>query len=139
MFIVFDLDGTLCDITHRLHLIDGKGVKHWPSFYKSCVNDAPIQKMHELFRELAWHNHIEIWSGRSDIALGETVDWLSRFNLSSAKLRLREDGDHRDDVDVKEAWLADARPDIVFEDRQRVVDMWRRHGIMCCQVAPGAF
>jgi hypothetical protein len=26
-----------------------------------------------------------------------------------------------------------------FDDRQRVVDMWRRNGITCFQVAPGDF
>ena len=30
-------------------------------------------------------------------------------------------------------------PFLVFDDRQRVVDMWRRNGIQCCQVAPGDY
>ena len=31
------------------------------------------------------------------------------------------------------------RPTLVFDDRDRVVAVWRKHGIRCCQVAPGDF
>ena len=27
----------------------------------------------------------------------------------------------------------------VYDDRQKVVDMWRNEGLLCCQVAPGDF
>ena len=27
----------------------------------------------------------------------------------------------------------------VYDDRQKVVDMWREEGLVCCQVAPGNF
>ena len=49
-----------------------------------------------------------------------------------------------DDV-VKEEWLLSLPEEIksnisiVFEDRKRVVDMWRNHGIQCCQVSEGDF
>ena len=39
---IFDLDGTLCNIEHRLHLLDNKTDKdRWDKFYKACVNDKP--------------------------------------------------------------------------------------------------
>jgi len=31
--VIFDLDGTLCDITHRLHFIEGDN-KDWDGFYR---------------------------------------------------------------------------------------------------------
>ena len=45
---------------------------------------------------------------------------------------------------MKEELLAQVKADgyepiLAFEDRERVVDMWRRNGIQCCQVAPGDF
>ena len=46
-----------------------------------------------------------------------------------------------DDV-LKQNWLNDLdKKDIlcVFDDRQKVVDMWRNNGISCFQVAPGDF
>ena len=32
-----------------------------------------------------------------------------------------------------------ARLVMVFDDRDRVVNMWRRNGVVCAQVAPGDF
>ena len=59
-------------------------------------------------------------------------------------LRMRRHGDHTLDFKLKLQWLNQARiehrePDLVFEDRQRVVDMWRDEGIRCFHVMPGDF
>ena len=50
------------------------------------------------------------------------------------------------DDELKQHWLDDLFPgDIrdrivaVFDDRQKVVDMWRKNGLTCMQVAPGDF
>jgi hypothetical protein len=51
------------------------------------------------------------------------------------------------DDDLKKKWFNDLFPtqkDIddvvcVFDDRQKVVDMWRDMGLTCMQVAPGNF
>ena len=60
------------------------------------------------------------------------------------RLRMREYEDHTPDHLLKARWLEEAiavgdKPDMVFEDRDRVVQMWRDRGIPCLQVAPGAF
>lgn len=49
--IVFDLDGTLADITHRLHFIKD-GNHDWDGFFAACVDDAPIPEMVALFQVL---------------------------------------------------------------------------------------
>src|SRR5690606_19255438 len=40
------------------------------------------------------------------------------------------------DVELKRYWLNQEyeRPDLVYDDRQRVVDMWRAEGVPCFQV-----
>ena len=48
------------------------------------------------------------------------------------------------DDKLKNDWLNTKFPDkddvlCVFDDRDKVVDMWRRNGISCFQVAPGTF
>ena len=51
------------------------------------------------------------------------------------------------DDKLKQRWLDDLFPidskrlDIVcvFDDRDKVVDMWRKNGLTCMQVAPGNF
>jgi hypothetical protein len=143
MIIAFDLDGTLADLTHRLHFItDGK--KDWDGFFAGCVKDKPIAPMIQLAGQLAIYNTIEIWSGRSDAVRPQTERWLKgHLGNWGSVLRMRKAGDHRPDDEVKGEWFdalkPEERPAIAFDDRQRVVDMWRSRGVICCQVAPGDF
>ena len=144
MRVVFDLDGTLCNIEHRLHFIQGPK-KDWPAFLRACVDDKPIWNLIKVCRLMSFNeDHVEVWSGRSEDVRIETVNWLSRHGLGIIDgLRMRKSGDYRQDCIVKGEWLdalpENERPDIVFDDRQQVVDMWRSRGILCCQVAPGDF
>ena len=60
------------------------------------------------------------------------------------RLRMRDYHDRTPDTQLKEQWLKEARatdqaPDLVIEDRTRVVEMWRSHGIRCIQVAQHDF
>lgn len=137
---IFDLDGTIALIDHRRHLAK----EHWPSFERSCVTDTPnipiIAVCNELWM-MSWE--IRVWSARSEKVRGYTEDWLSQFNVRYHELRMRPERDSRDDAVVKEEWLMatprERWPTIVFDDRNKVVAMWRRHGITCAQVAPGDF
>ena len=47
--VIFDLDGTLADIDHRLHFIQN-GNKQWDEFYAACPNDGPKPAIIELAR-----------------------------------------------------------------------------------------
>lgn len=143
MRIAFDFDGTLCDIQHRLHHIQ-KPHANWPAFFKDCVHDAPIVPLIQVCNALALTgNRIEVWSGRSDIVRAESEAWLHRHAVPFSVLRMRKDGDYRADDVVKAEWLTQLTPEfwpeLAFDDRDRVVKMWRAHGIRCCQVAPGDF
>jgi hypothetical protein len=65
--------------------------------------------------------------------------------LVAGILRMRNAGDNTPDDVLKEQWLHAmpikdrARLVAVFDDRQRVVDMWRANGVPCFQVAKGDF
>ena len=144
---IFDLDGTLADLTHRRRFVDGSvGKKDWPSFFRECVNDTPIMPVIRTMRRLQAAD-AECWivSGRSDEVRDATVDWLCKHDCAPTKLLMRKSGDYTPDDALKESWLLswseDDRARIVgvFDDRDRVVAMWRRHGLQCFQVAPGDF
>ena len=144
-FYVFDLDGTIADCQHRVPLIDGTQ-EGWRAFFAACPHDTAIPHVIEVMRSLigAGH-HVEIWSGRSDECEAETRSWLSAHGIGPDHLTfMREAGDTRPDDVVKRQMLRCAaklgkRPDVVFDDRSRVVEMWRAEGIPCFQVAPGEF
>lgn len=140
MFIVFDLDGTLADCRHRVHYVRD-GNRDWDSFFAECVNDPPIATTFAALGAHDWAGHqVEIWSARSDVVEVQTRAWLARYGIDPALLtHMRSAGDTQPDVDLKRKWLLalhpDERPDIVYDDRQRVVDMWREEGVTCFQVA----
>ncbi len=140
---VFDLDGTLADLSHRLHHIQ-KEPKDWRSFFAEVGNDTVIEHVGNLFDALTWTSICVIVSGRSDECREATMKWLKDHFLLPSALYMRKAGDHRPDHVVKRELLDQMRaegfePIMVFDDRDRVVKMWRENGIPCAQVAEGSF
>jgi phosphoglycolate phosphatase-like HAD superfamily hydrolase len=138
-FYVFDLDGTLADCEHRKPLLVEKD---WRGFFAAVGDDKPIERVLAVLRTLhEAGNQIEIWSGRSDECRAATEAWLARHGVPDGiPVIMRRAGDKRPDDMVKREFLRGTNaPDVIFDDRQRVVDMWRREGIVCFQVAAGDF
>ena len=140
---LFDLDGTLCDLSHRLHHITGE-VKDWPAFYAACGEDQPIVHMLDMAYRLARDGaNIVYVTGRSDECRDATEVWLD-YHAPTGRVYMRKEGDYRPDDVVKlellEQVKADGfRPLMAFEDRSRVVKALRAAGIPCAQVADGDF
>lgn len=137
MLIIFDLDGTLADDSHRHHYLDGEK-RDWDSYFAACSFDTPIQPIVKVLSALRVHYmgcRVEIWTGRSDKYLVPTEVWLERHKITYSSLRMRPEGDYRPDTQLKGDWLAECgkdRPALVFDDRTRSVAWWREQGIMCC-------
>lgn len=136
--IIVDVDGT---IAHN----DG----HRKPFEWNKVNgDKPVVGVIKFIQEFIKHMiHVEIIyvSGRMDICSSETMVWIGE-NVSPImdKLIMRKTGDYRSDVVVKrEIYEDQIEPfyDVigVFDDRNKVVKMWRDIGLTCFQVADGDF
>jgi len=147
MIVIFDLDGTLALIEHRRHFVEGDK-KDWPAFFAACVDDTLNLAVVELFRILKDAGHcMWIMSGRSDEVEQDTVSWLYNNDIEFDKLIMRKHGDHQPDDKLKKSWLDKHFPTklsrdnimCVFDDRKRIVDMWRNEGLACLQVAPGDF
>ena len=137
---LFDLDGTLALIGHRLHFIERRP-KDWDAFFAACVDDRPNAPVIEVAAALAAQG-LQVWiaTGRSDAVRRPTQDWLARHAVPHARLLMRRDGDRRPDWVLKRGWLDSglipaARVRMVFEDRAQVVRMWRDAGLTCLQVA----
>ena len=144
---IFDIDGTLADCANRLHWIEEEP-KDYKTFYAMCTYDTPIVDMLELARTLQ-ASGADIWyfTGRSEECRDRTTMWLRRHGLypKSEELMMRPTGCYdKDDVlkeDMYRAMFDDDKDRItcVFEDRQRVVDMWRSCGVRCLQVSSGNY
>lgn len=141
---IFDIDGTIADCSHRLHYIHPRPAKDWRAFFAACADDKPIQHIITLIWRLADDDRVLLVSGRSDECREATTTWLEKHWVPYDRLYMRKAGDHRDDDILKSEMLdqilADGyRPIMAFDDRDRVVAMWRKRGIPCAQVAEGNF
>ncbi len=140
--VIFDIDGTLADVSERLHHIKKKP-KDWDAFFKGIPQDKAIRSMVRLCNIL-YESGIKILlcTGRREQDRAETVKWLAQQGVNYHELILRPNGDRRSDVIVKREMLAGIdRNKILFvvEDRSGVVEMWRSEGLVCLQCAPGEF
>lgn len=141
---IFDLDGTLADVGHRRHHVATRP-KNWAAWNAAMGDDKPVEPIQRLLFMLhAAKYRIVICSGREVVFRENTERWLRDHLIPFDAIYMRAAKDHRDDGTVKselldqilaDGWL----PWIVFDDRSRVVDMWRERGLTCLQCAPGDF
>ena len=141
--VIVDLDGTLCDVSHRLPLIRGRRPQ-WQRFFMACELDPPKQDVINVVKTLAYFYDIHIFSGRGEIARELTEQWLEQHEIQYESLSMRPMSTRKADHLLKRDWVMDKgfTPEnvlCILDDRQSVVDMWREMGFTCLQVAPGDF
>ena len=149
-WVIFDLDGTIANIDERRRISDkGDGKIHWGKFFdpeniKLDEPNIPVIETFKAFKSLRYN--VAIFSGRSDATREKTEEWLEKHGVKPSHFIMRPDGDFTPDDELKKGWLdeyfpGDKRHDIlcVFDDRNKVVNMWREEGLACFQVAEGNF
>ena len=143
--IICDLDGTLANCEHRVHHVQSKP-KNWDAFYAGVRDDTVNVPVLQVLDAFIRQYEVIFCSGRPERCRSDTVWWLREscgLWGGDYTLLMRKDGDFRADCVVKQEIL-DQHIDkdrvlFVFDDRQQVVDMWRRNGLTCFQVAKGDF
>lgn len=149
--VIFDLDGTLALIDDRRAVsTKDNGKMDWDTFFdpKNIQLDKPNWPVILMAQTLKKAGHrIVIFSGRSKATKDATRDWLKNLDIPFDVLKMRPTGGGlkwmKDDL-LKKKWLDDLFPNTddiicVFDDRDKVVQMWRDNGITCFQVADGNF
>lgn len=144
--VICDLDGTLCNIDHRLHFVR-KPVgekKNWKDFFLNLDKDEVNIPVAETINALGKMFEVVFASGRPDDHMKPTSKWLEDNGFSTEHLYMRCRGDHREDFVAKEIILdfeilTRFQPLLFLDDRAQVVELWRRRGFTCFQVAKGDF
>lgn len=157
--VICDLDGTLCNIDHRLHFVRKPqgDKKDWKNFFYNMYDDVPNQWCADILKGLSEEHKIVFCSGRPDNYKRDTVDWLKKYEFDKLntemrgfntiydfQLYMRPRGDQRDDSLVKEIILdfeilSRFTPYFMIDDRKRVFEMWRKRGFTCLACADGEF
>jgi len=143
--VIFDVDGTIADVEHRRHFVSQKPAD-WKSFRNSTAFDTPVQWVCDIAKRfIAQGDNVAFFSARNEsersITEKQISEWIGEGHQG---LFLRPDGDFRKDDEFKSD-LADkfeevgGKIDIVFDDRNQVVEMWRQRGTTVVQVADGDF
>ena len=145
--VIFDLDGTLSDAAHRRHLVEGEK-RYFDKFYDECYKDGPMLATFAVARGLHATGH-ELWvfSGRTDRVAVLTATWFIKHEIAHlfSRMQFRPEGDYTPDDQLKLQWFEQMSRDdrhrlvLTFDDRDRMVKMWRSLGVTCFQVAAGDF
>ena len=144
MDIIFDIDGTLLDISHRLHLIRKKP-PDWKTFKDPNLARWDVPRLAIIKVAVALQkagDQVLLCSGRTESERESTLQSLSRFFSPMPMLWMRKDKDYRPDTEVKAEMLKTLRnqgfnPVMVFDDRPSVIRMWKENGLTVADVGNG--
>lgn len=129
--VIFDIDGTLMDETHRAHLRqEGK----WDEYFDMCHLDTPIEKIVQLTH--AYHDKgYEVWllSGRSISCEEKTLTSLKEHSVYFDQIKLRGKDVMIPDYVLKPAWVSKyiglERVEVVYDDTPSVIEGFRKKGL----------
>jgi hypothetical protein len=135
--IIVDLDGTLCNTTHRDHLFQ-EAKPDLNEIWHQMAYDGVNEWCLNIVKQFAAAGYKIIFlTGRGDEARNPTTQWLYR-NVGmhiDYDLVMRLQNDHRPNQLIKHdlymKWLAPTY-DVEFciDDQQSIVDMWRNLGLV---------
>lgn len=145
--VLCDLDGTLCDIGHRLSFVknlpEGQK-KDWKKFFEAIEDDKLRESTAQiLYDAIDAQKEIVFVSARPDTYRKETELWLkNNFNDLYTTLIMRNGGDTREDTIVKKEILDTYFKDTsvihkVIDDRPSVIRMWKEQGLNVVDVGNG--
>jgi FMN phosphatase YigB (HAD superfamily) len=122
---VFDIDGVVADVRHRVHYVERRG-KDWGRFFDAAVDDTPSRTGVD-WALLAAAEHELVWlTGRPEWLRDVTRRWLTQHGLPVNRLIMRANHDYRPARDFKVAELGNlAQQDdiVVFvDDDPQVID-----------------
>jgi hypothetical protein len=91
---VFDIDGVLADVRHRLHLLQRRP-KDWDGFFDAAADDPPLTQGVQLARASAQDCDLVYLTGRPERCRADTLAWLERHGLPPGPLSMRRSRDFR--------------------------------------------
>lgn len=147
-YVLCDLDGTLCDLSARRHYVR-EAPKNWKKFFEEIPNDtlredvlADVEATLASVRDQGKRAYLVLVSARPENYKKVTEEWLARNDVDYFTLIMRRAGDSREDSIVKREILNKYFKDKskiikVFDDRPRVIRMWREEGLEVEDVGDG--
>lgn len=144
--IISDLDGTLCNIDHRVQFAQQRD---WANFHTRSIHDPAHKEVLWLLRTMVpTHAVVLFLTGCTDTYRLERQAWIEQqgFAKHDYHLLMRPASNRQPDTELKPKLLKDFLnynkqyiPLFILEDRDAVVAQWRLLGYNCWQVRPGRY
>lgn len=129
--VVFDIDGVLADVRHRLRHVAAKP-KNWDAFFASAPQDPLLERGAKFARDAASSHDIVYLTGRPERTRDDTLAWLQKNQLPAGRLIMRREGDRRPAVLTKTQMLRqlskEQRVDLVLDDDPAVIEAMTKAG-----------
>lgn len=147
--VIFDIDGFVVNIDdRRKRILSGRKNNEidWTEFFNGIQKDKPIKSgilIVKAFINYLPQVDIMFLTGRTEYVRYETLKWLSdKLEISENKidLTMRPENNFDEDYVFKEkvgAELGFRNIKLVFDDNEKIIDMWRSHNVPCCQFNAG--
>lgn len=91
---VFDIDGVVADVRHRVHHLEGRH-RSWNGFFRAAGRDPLLAEGAALVADLRREHQIVWLTGRPEWLRAVTTDWLRGHGLPADELHLRPEHDYR--------------------------------------------
>lgn len=136
--VVFDLDGTLFDESHRAYL---REQKDWDQYFSKVDEDPIIECIAEIAREKKSQGY-ELWivSGRHISCLEKTKAALAKNNIEYDHIKLRGEQNFVPDYVIKPSWckklIGVGRIKELYDDQDKVIEGFAKVGIKAIDVKP---
>lgn len=135
--VICDLDGTLCDTSHRKHFLEGKpqGDIDWEGYSLACEYDALVPGVATLLRLLDSRGiRIVLMSGRSENARELTEAWLDKHSIPRYRLYMRPRDNRVSNELMKLRWADELHDEgnvilLVIDDWNPVAENFAEYGI----------
>jgi len=127
---VFDVDGVVADVRHRLHHIE-RGRRDYDAFFAGAAEDPLLPEGAALVADLGARHDVVWLTGRPEWLRSVTTRWFRDHGLPITELHLRPHGDYRPAPRYKLGVLQRLAPRGVaafIDDDDEVVDAAMRAG-----------
>jgi phosphoglycolate phosphatase-like HAD superfamily hydrolase len=138
--VIFDMDGTLCDVTSIRHHVLAKP-KNFDAFHYGSIWCPPIDWVAAEAENCAANGYANIVVTAREQKWGTlTTNWLRHHAIPYDELHMRATGDIRPDTVIKGEILArlQERYEIrhAYDDNPAIIKLWTSHGITTT-IVPG--
>lgn len=128
---VFDIDGVLADVRHRLRHVERRP-KNWDAFFDAAVDDPPLAQGVALARASAQDCEVVYVTGRPERCRADTLAWFARHGLPEGTLSMRRGRDFRParvaKLELLRRLAGERTVAVVVDDDEQVCDAYEAAG-----------